>query len=68
MNCAWCGKNDDGSGSHGICTDCMLKYFGVDALILPDERANETLECVLGANTTKDMNTEQKDTSYVSCR
>lgn len=22
MNCAWCGSNDDGSDSHGICSEC----------------------------------------------
>ena len=30
MNCAWCGGNADGSGSHGICDDCMRRVFGVD--------------------------------------
>lgn len=22
MNCCWCGANDDGSDSHGICDAC----------------------------------------------
>lgn len=22
MNCAWCGRNADGSDSHGICQEC----------------------------------------------
>jgi hypothetical protein len=22
MNCAWCGADDDGSNSHGICDEC----------------------------------------------
>jgi hypothetical protein len=30
MNCAWCGANDDGSDSHGICDACMVVHFGVD--------------------------------------
>ena len=32
MNCAWCGVNDDGSDSHGICNDCMISYFGVSPM------------------------------------
>ena len=34
MNCAWCGANDDGSDSHGICDDCMILHFGVDPVNL----------------------------------
>jgi hypothetical protein len=30
MNCAWCGANDDGSDSHGICENCMISHFGVN--------------------------------------
>jgi hypothetical protein len=30
MNCAWCGANDDGSDSHGICDACMISQFGVN--------------------------------------
>jgi len=30
MNCAWCGANEDGSDSHGICNSCMISHFGVD--------------------------------------
>jgi len=43
MNCAWCNKKDDNSDSHGICDDCMQKYFGVDAQSIHDEIANESL-------------------------
>lgn len=27
MNCAWCGRKDDDSNSHGICVQCETKYF-----------------------------------------
>jgi len=46
-NCAWCGKNDDDSDSHGICDDCMQKYFGIAAQEIHDEIANESLVAIL---------------------
>lgn len=38
MNCAWCGAENDGSDSHGICDACMLKFFHVDPASLRAER------------------------------
>ena len=43
MNCAWCGKNSDGSGSHGICDACMALYFGINPARVHEEiNAEET--------------------------
>ena len=43
MNCAWCGKNSDGSSSHGICDACMALYFGVNpARVHAEITAEET--------------------------
>ena len=37
MNCAWCGANDDGSDSHGICDACMISHFGVNPESIDEE-------------------------------
>lgn len=26
-NCAWCGAENDGSGSHGICASCAAELL-----------------------------------------
>ena len=44
MNCAWCGANDDGSGSHGICDTCMALHFGVNPAKVHAEMAAESKE------------------------
>jgi hypothetical protein len=39
MNCAWC--NPDENGSHGICDDCMRKFFGIEPKEIHDEIEQE---------------------------
>ena len=46
MNCAWCGTNEDGSDSHGICDACMLLYFRVDPATIHAEITAEETEQV----------------------
>lgn len=52
MNCAWCGTNADGSGSHGICDDC-IRSFGIDPaeihaeIAQENEQASEQQEVIL---------------------
>jgi hypothetical protein len=41
MNCAWCGANDDGSDSHGICDTCMILHFGVNPVSVFQEMTHE---------------------------
>lgn len=38
--CAWCGPTSD-EDSHGICDDCMKKFFGVKAEEIHAEIATE---------------------------
>lgn len=42
MNCAWHSLDPD--GSHGICDDCMQKYFGVDPASIHAEIAVEAVQ------------------------
>lgn len=46
MNCAWCGANDDGSDSHGICEDCSMLHFGVKPVSMLQEGTDEEEENV----------------------
>lgn len=41
MNCAWCGRNTDGSDSHGICDECMSTFFHVNPKDIHDEIEQE---------------------------
>jgi len=53
MNCAWCGANEDGSDSHGICDTCMSSYFGVNPASIHEEITNEERESYKKSQTTE---------------
>ena len=54
MNCAWCGKNYDGSGSHGICDACMVLYFGVNPARVHAEMAAEETQMAATSGNKRD--------------
>src|SRR5579859_3763241 len=53
MNCAWCGSENDGSDSHGICDKCMSKYFGVNPSTLSQRQGSNECDSLNGLGNPK---------------